>query len=44
MDKDSRPKTEDMTALMELFAYHERQCAIMDRNHQDIVAVRGRAS
>lgn len=33
-----------MTALMELFAYHERQGGIMDRNHQDIVAVRDRAS
>ena len=32
MDKDSRPTTEDMTALMELYTYMENQGAIMDQN------------
>jgi hypothetical protein len=32
LDKDSRPNTEDMTGLMELYTYMENQGAIMDEN------------
>jgi len=32
LDKDSRPNTQDMTALMELFTYMEHQGTIVDQN------------
>ena len=33
MDKDSRPKPEDIAELMELYSYMEHQDRIIERNH-----------
>lgn len=36
MDKDSRPTTETMSELMELFSFMEAQISIIDRNNLDV--------